>query len=91
MNVFAYEVEVVVTESGQQPREMCRVEHAYSLADAHLQAFLNVCAQSPPNTFVKLLRIGPPRRLVEAANRELLAKVDEALTKLDAAVERWRA
>ncbi len=64
MGVNRYEVEMRV-HAGKGFRLVTRVEHAYSVTDAILQAGMNHIAEHPGESVEKLVHVGPPSDAIE--------------------------
>jgi hypothetical protein len=55
-----YEVEMKVSRAGRHPRVVTRVEYAYNVIDAFMQANINHAGENEGETCDRLIRVAPP-------------------------------
>ena len=55
-----YEVEMKVSRAGKHPRVVTRVEYAYNVIDAFMQANINHAGENEGETCDRLIRVSPP-------------------------------
>jgi hypothetical protein len=58
--VNRYQVDMRVSRGGKDPRIVTRIEPAYSVLDAIMQASVNHVAENPGEACEALVHIGPP-------------------------------
>jgi hypothetical protein len=82
--VNEYEVEVVLTKrSSGERKTITTTEYAYTISDVPAQAIYSVLSDKNPEEWeLKIARIGPPRRLVELAAKQVQLTVEKILSQL---------
>lgn len=78
--VNEYEIELTFTRDGKQ-ESMTSTQWAYSVMEAMYQASFQV-SNNGSAADLKVVRAGPPQRLIEVASRELAAHIATAVLRL---------
>lgn len=79
MTVNEYEIELTFTRDGK-PETLMSTQWAYSVMEAMYQASFHVSNQGGSD--MKVIRAGPPQRLIDVACREVTAHIAMAMTRL---------
>lgn len=88
VNEYELELEVTVRTTGEREARTV-TEFAYSVSEAAQQAFINLGASYDLEAItVRVLHVGPPRRLVEMATKQLDAAVNAEINRLMNVVEK---
>lgn len=79
-----YELEVKLIDKRNGASEMITcTEYAYQIADVPSQAIYSIMREREMENFeMKILRLGPPKRLVELAAKRMAVEIETLLNRL---------